>query len=93
MTIIVQHKVRDFETWKSVFDQSADVSRSHSATGHEVYRSPDDPNEVTVVTHFSSGEQAKAFAESPSLREAMERAGVVGKPVITWLEEVERVTY
>jgi len=93
MIIIVQHKVRDYDAWKPAFDEHEDVRRRHGATGHEVYRSADDPNEVTVVSHFPSREQAEAFAADPSLKAAMERGGVISEPRITWARETEAVDY
>jgi len=48
---------------------------------------------VTVVNHFPSREQAEAFATDPSLKEAMERGGVVSEPHVTWVEESESVDY
>jgi heme-degrading monooxygenase HmoA len=93
MIIIVQHKVRDYETWKPVFDEHGDVRRRHGATGHELYRGLEDPNEVTVVSHFPSREQAEAFAADPSLQAAMERGGVISEPRITWARETEAVDY
>jgi hypothetical protein len=35
-------------------------------------------------------DNARRYAESPELREAMERAGVIGKPEILFLEEAAR---
>jgi quinol monooxygenase YgiN len=90
---MVQHKVRDFDAWKSVFDEHGDVRRQHGAVGHEVYRGIDDSNEITVVNHFPSVEQAKAFGADPSLKEAMEHGGVISEPRITWAQEVETVDY
>jgi quinol monooxygenase YgiN len=93
MNIIIQHKVRDFDQWKPVFDQHADVRKRYGSTGHELYRSLDDPNETTMIGHFPSREKAEAFAADPSLKEAMERGGVIGEPRVTWVEKVESVTY
>jgi heme-degrading monooxygenase HmoA len=93
MIAMVQHKVRDYDAWKLVFDEHGDVRRRHGATGHELYRGLDDPNEVTAVNHFPSREQAEAFAADPSLKEAMERGGVISEPRITWAEEIEAVDY
>ena len=93
MILMVQQKVRDFDTWKPVFDENADVRRGHGATGHEIYRGVDNPNEITVVNHFPSKTQAQAFAADPSLKEAMERGGVVSEPRVTWAEETETVRY
>jgi heme-degrading monooxygenase HmoA len=93
MIVMVQHSVRDFDTWKPVFDEHGDVRRRHGATGHELYRGIADANEITVVNHFPSKEQAEAFAADPSLKEAMERGGVISEPRVTWAQEVETVDY
>jgi heme-degrading monooxygenase HmoA len=93
MVVMVQHKVRDFDTWKLVFDEHGEVRRKHGATGHEIYRGTDDPNEITIVNHFPSKEQAQAFVADPSLKEAMERGGVVSAPLVTWAQEVETIDY
>jgi heme-degrading monooxygenase HmoA len=93
MDIIVQHTVRDYDTWKVVFDEHQAVRTRHGATGHVLYRGADDPNEVTVVNHFPSRPQAEAFASDPSLKDAMERGGVISEPRITWAEEAEARDY
>jgi len=93
MIVIVQHSVRDYDEWKSVFDEHETARRGHGATGHEIYRGLDDPNELTVVNHFPTAEQAKAFAADPSLKDAMERGGVVSEPRVTWATDSETVEY
>jgi heme-degrading monooxygenase HmoA len=93
MVVIVQHKVRDFDAWKPVFDEHGAVRRRYGATGHEIYRGLEDPNDITVVNHFPSKEQAQAFAADPSLKEAMARGGVISEPHMTWAEETETVEY
>src|SRR5665647_719102 len=62
MIIIVQHKVRDYDAWKSVFDEHQAVRTRYGATSHELYRGLEDPNDITVVNHFPSKEQAEASA-------------------------------
>lgn len=93
MEIIVEHTVREYGTWKAVFDEHEEIRRRYGATGHEVYRGLDDPNVITVVNHFSSAEDARRFADDPTLREAMRRGGVIGEPRITWAEEADAVDY
>jgi hypothetical protein len=56
MILIVQHKVRDYKTWKPAFDEHEAIRRRHGATGHELYRGLDDSNELTIVTNFPSKE-------------------------------------
>jgi heme-degrading monooxygenase HmoA len=93
MILIVQHTVRDYDAWKPVFDEHQAVRTRHGATGHELYRSVDDPNDITVVNHFPSKEQAEAFAADPSLKEAMERGGVTSELRVSWVRETEAVDY
>ena len=93
MILIVQHKVRDYGTWKAVFDEHGHLRRRHGATGHELYRGIDDPDEITVVNHFPSMQQAETFARDPSLRGAMERGGVITEPRLTWAQDTEAVDY
>ena len=93
MIIIVQHTVRDYDAWKTVFDEHKDTRVQHGATGHALYRGLEDPNEITVINRFPSKEQAEAFASDPSLKEAMERGGVTSEPRITWAREAEAVDY
>jgi hypothetical protein len=93
ISIIVQHTVRDYDAWKPVFDDHEVVRRRHGSTGHELYRGLDNPNELTIVNHFPTREQADAFATDPSLPEAMERGGVTGQPRVTYVGEAEAVDY
>jgi len=93
MIIMVQHTVRDYDAWKPLFDEHQAVRTRHGATGHVLYQSADDPNEVTVLNQFPSRAQAEAFAADPSLKEAMERGGVISEPRVTWLQETETVDY
>ena len=93
ITVIVQHTVRDYDTWKSVFDEHGDVRRRHGATGHQLYQGADNPNEVTILNQFPTREQADAFASDPSLPEAMKRGGVTGEPRVSFTRETETVDY
>ena len=93
MILIVQHTVRDYDTWKRVFDEHEATRRQHGATGHLLYRGADNPNEITIVNQFPTREQAEAFAADPSLKTAMERGGVISEPRITWAQETEASDY
>ena len=91
--LIVRHRVKDYEAWKSFFDEHGAVRRQHGALGHQLYRVATDPNELVVVNVFPSADAAKAFAADPSLPEAMQRAGVEGHPDIALCEEIETADY
>ena len=93
MILVVQHTVRDYDAWKSVFDEHESTRAKHGATGHTIYRDADDPNAVTIFNRFATREGAEAFSRDPSLKEAMERGGVTSEPRIMWVEEADSATY
>jgi len=93
MKTMVQHTVRDYDLWKAVFDEHEEVRAKYGSTGHTIYRSADNPNDLTLIIEYESRERADEFMRDPSLAEAMKRGGVVSEPSFTWLEEAEVSTY
>jgi hypothetical protein len=84
--LYVRHKVADYAAWRQVYD-AFDAERGPMAViGDAVYRSLDDPNDVTVLHDFATRAQAEAFVASAALRNAMERASVQGAPTV-WMVE------
>jgi len=92
-TLVVRHHVRDYDAWKPVFDEHESERRKHGATGHRVYTMAGDRNDVVIAMDFPSADAAQAFTADPSLRDAMERAGVEGEPQIMVGEQVEQRSY
>jgi quinol monooxygenase YgiN len=93
ITLVVHHMVRDYDTWKAVFDEHEGVRRSHGEIEHRVYRDIHNPQRVVVHNDFPSEDAARGFMEDPSLKEAMERAGVEGEPALTFITMAERRVY
>ena len=83
---IIHHKVRDFAEWKSAFDDHASTQTAAGMTNSRVYRSADNPNEVTILFDVADIARAKEFAGSAELKSAMEGAGVVVAPSFHYLE-------
>jgi len=81
-TLFVRHDVQDFGTWKAAYDAFDAERKTMGVTGHGVYQSENDPNNVTVYHDFETMEAAKQFMGSARLKEVMESAGVAGEPVI-----------
>lgn len=92
-TMIVKHRVADFETWKIVFDRMETARRAHGWEGHIVLRDAADPNQVTILNRVRTLDDAKRYGASPDLRAAMKDAGVLGPPEITFLDDVEERRY
>ena len=90
---IVQHKVADYDAWLVVFNEHEAVRRQHGATGHSVTREASDPNSIVIVNDFATLAGAQAFAQDPSLPEAMAKGGVLGHPVVFLVDEADTKTY
>jgi antibiotic biosynthesis monooxygenase (ABM) superfamily enzyme len=86
-TMLVQQHVKDFAAWKKVYDSVADLRASLGAISDQIYRDASDPNTLTIVFKWDSLANAQKWGGSPDLKAAMEKAGVEGLPVISYLNE------
>ena len=82
--MFIRHEVNDYAAWRKAYNDFDATRRKMGVTAQAVYRSVDNPNDVTVTHDFRSAEKAKAFSVSAELKAAMEKAGVKGTPQI-WL--------
>jgi quinol monooxygenase YgiN len=87
-SMLVQHSVKDFAAWKKMYDSVADLRASSGELSDQIYRDASDPNKLTAIFKWDSLANAQKYAESPELKAAMEKAGVVGPPNIYFLNEV-----
>jgi quinol monooxygenase YgiN len=88
-SLIVKHKVKDYDAWKKVYDSVDEARKSSGVVWASVGRMLDD--DTVVVVHHIGSDMAKltAFASSPELKEAMKKAGVEGEPTIWMANDVE----
>jgi hypothetical protein len=78
--LFVRHNVADYEAWRKVYDEFDAERGPMGVKGDAVFRSIDNPNDVTVWHDFDSTEEARAFTSSDKLRNVMQQAGVQGEP-------------
>lgn len=83
--LLVRHKVRDFNTWKTGYDGHRQKRVEAGLTEKYLLRGADDANEVVILFEAQDLDRAKAFAASADLREKMQEVGVVDKPDIYFL--------
>jgi hypothetical protein len=83
--ILIRHKVKDFSEWKHAFDGHQPKRAEAGLTEKHVLRGAQDPNEVVVLFEARDFNRATAFTESADLRDAMQKAGVLGKPDVYFL--------
>jgi quinol monooxygenase YgiN len=86
--MLVHHKVKDYAAWKAVYDSVEDLRAANGELSDTIYRDANDPNSLTVVFGWDSLENAQKYAQSPELKAAMEKAGVLGPPEIHFLKKV-----
>ena len=85
-TVIVRHKVKDFEQWNAVFHGLTELRAKHGCKEERVFRGIEDPRFVVIKTVWGSPEQARGYFTSPALRDGMAQAGVAETPTVDMLD-------
>jgi len=80
--LMVIHKVKDFDAWKTAFDANAAARKEAGIAGHAIMRGSDDPKLVVVWAPVSDLEKTKTFVADKTQKDKMKEAGVQGKPEI-----------
>ncbi len=89
--VIVRHKVADYSRWKEAFDEHLSARKTGGEISHRLFLSVDDPRDITIVMDWDGLERARRFAGSNDLKQAMQKAGVIGEPEIRFLEDALKV--
>ncbi len=87
--ILVKQTVKDYAKWKPLFDEHGSTRKKSGSKGGSLFRNSLNPNEIVVIMEWDAIDNAKKFTESADLREIMEKAGVIGKPEVYFLEQIE----
>ena len=86
--LLVHHKVEDYAAWRRVYDELDGLRRSFGMTESRVFQTFNNPNELVIISDWPSPEKARAYGQSPDLKQAMQKAGVSSQPEILILEEL-----
>lgn len=94
VSLFVRSKVKDFATWKEMFDAGAEFMKQNGVIASKVLRDLDDPNLVIVYHEFADANTAKAFMsliDSDLFREApdgpVKKGGVILETLEMWVGE------
>jgi quinol monooxygenase YgiN len=85
--MLIQHEVKDYEKWKAVFDDVAELRRSNGEQSARIFHDAENPNRLTLLFEWDSLENARAYAQNPALKAAMQEAGVRSAPTFHFLKE------
>ena len=83
-TVIVRHRVADFDDWKRIYDEHKRTRDEYGLAERSLHRDEDDANMVSIIYSADDLARARELVSSDDLRETMRRAGVVSQPEI-WL--------
>lgn len=86
--VLIIHEVEDYELWKKVFDDAADIRREAGERAYQILKYENDPNKVVHFSSWTSIDDAKRFFESPKLIRIRTEAGVKS-PDFIYLEQLE----
>jgi quinol monooxygenase YgiN len=86
-SMLVQHNVKDYAAFKKVYDSAESIRTTNGELSDQIFRDATDPNKLTLIFKWNSVANAQKYAHSPELKAAMEKAGVVGVPNISFLNE------
>jgi quinol monooxygenase YgiN len=79
---VISHPVKDYATWRAVYDSAEALRQKAGITGAEVFRDLKDPNKMVIIHRFPTAEAAQAFLNDPGLKEAMTKGGVTAPPSV-----------
>jgi hypothetical protein len=78
--LTVQHTVRDYQTWRALFDTLEEVRQDWGVTAESTHQLAGVPNTVLVLLNFATAAQAQGFLTNRAYQAAMQRAGAEGAP-------------
>ena len=90
VSVLIAHRVNDYETWKRVFDDHVQAREAASCSGHYLKRGIDDTARVYVYCPATDESRLRAFLDSEDLADTMMRAGVEGPPSVTIMKLASR---
>lgn len=90
ITTFIRHSVKDFASWKTVYDDFMPEAKGKGVVEEHVFRDPNAPEQVIVTHEFNSIKEANDFFNSTELKNAMKNAGVNSTPEIWFGEDFKR---
>jgi hypothetical protein len=83
--MLIRQKVKDFAEWKRAYDAHLPKRVAAGLKEKQLLRGADNPNEVFALFEAQDLTRARAFSVSADTRETMQKAGVIDRPDIYFL--------
>ena len=85
--VLVSHPVQNFETWKPVFDSDQPRVKNAGLTLHNIFRSAENPNDVSILFSAANKAVIETCMQDPALPILMEKSGVLAHPTVQFFNE------
>jgi len=85
--LLFEHEIEDFNRWKPVYDGHEPARKKAGLKEVLLLQGSENPRFVVLLFEVEEINKAREFLASDDIRDAMKRAGVVGKPVINFLDK------
>ncbi len=85
--LIVRHKVKDYEKWRTVYDSDAEDRKKYGQISDRVLQNLDNPNDITLLFKWQSREKVQEFFQTQNLKARLLEGGVINQPEIIYLKE------
>jgi quinol monooxygenase YgiN len=85
--VLVKLTVEDLGKWRTAFEEAAALRKSAGSRGVHAFSKSENPNEVIILGEYDDVEKARQMFQSQEFREATKKAGIVGPPEVTFLDE------
>jgi hypothetical protein len=83
--MVVRHKVANYAKWQASFDEHDSMQLANGLHKYVIGRGLMDTNMILVAVKADDISKAKAFAKDPGLKKAMQKGGVTGTPVMSFI--------
>jgi quinol monooxygenase YgiN len=86
---MIRHEVANYAKWKRGVKAFAAFRKASAEKCFYACRSSKKPNDVMVWCEWDTAARMKKFMNSPELRQAMEKVGVIGQPDVSFFDKMD----
>lgn len=90
--MVVMHKVANYSKWKAAYDGHDTARVAAGLHSYVIGRGVQDSNMISIALKADDTAKARAFSKNPGLKQAMQKGGVEGVPVMALITVVYQDT-
>jgi quinol monooxygenase YgiN len=87
---LVTFKVKDYDNFLTHFRADAPHRAAAGCKGVHLFRNSDDGNEVVINFQWEDRARAEAMMAEPQMQDRFAEAGLLGAPMVIWVDDAGR---